>query len=67
VVACDLFSGFQSAAGTLEGAVAVADAFHLVRYVDWVVAEYHHGHYGRFRAYLVAEEFGPRLEPAFKR
>jgi hypothetical protein len=31
VVACDLFSGFRSAADTLEGAVVVADVFHLVR------------------------------------
>jgi transposase len=31
VVACDLFSGFKSAADTLESAVVVADVFHLVR------------------------------------
>lgn len=31
VVACDLFSGFKSAADTLEGAIVVADVFHLVR------------------------------------
>ncbi len=31
VVACDLFSGFKSAADTLEDAVVVADVFHLVR------------------------------------
>jgi hypothetical protein len=31
VVACDLFSGFKSAADTLDGAVVVADVFHLVR------------------------------------
>jgi transposase len=31
VVACDLFSGFKSAADTLENAVVVADVFHLVR------------------------------------
>ncbi|MQB02422.1 MAG: hypothetical protein GEU78_19765, partial [Actinobacteria bacterium] len=31
VVACDLFSGFKSAADTLEGAVVVADGFHLIR------------------------------------
>jgi transposase len=31
VVACELFSGFKSAADTLEGAVVVADVFHLVR------------------------------------
>ena len=31
VVACDLFSGFKSAADTLEHAVVVADVFHLVR------------------------------------
>jgi transposase len=31
VVACDLFSGFKSAADSLEGAVVVADVFHLVR------------------------------------
>jgi transposase len=31
VVACDLFSGFKSAADTLEGAVVVADVFHLIR------------------------------------
>jgi len=30
-VACDLFSGFKSAADTLEDAVVVADVFHLVR------------------------------------
>jgi transposase len=31
VVACDLFSGFKSAADSLDGAVVVADVFHLVR------------------------------------
>ena len=31
VVACDLFSGFKAAADTLDGAVVVADVFHLVR------------------------------------
>ena len=31
VIACDLFSGFKSAADTIEGAVIVADVFHLVR------------------------------------
>jgi transposase len=31
VVACDLFSGFKTAADSLEGAVVVADVFHLVR------------------------------------
>jgi transposase len=31
VVACDLFSGFKSAADTLEDATVVADVFHLVR------------------------------------
>jgi transposase len=31
VVACDLFSGFKSAADILEHAVVVADVFHLVR------------------------------------
>jgi transposase len=31
VVACDLFSGFKSAADTLEHAVVVADVFHLIR------------------------------------
>lgn len=31
VVACDLFSGFKSAADSLEDAVVVADVFHLVR------------------------------------
>jgi transposase len=31
VVACDLFSGFKSAADTLEDAIVVADVFHLVR------------------------------------
>ncbi|MTV27424.1 transposase [Nitriliruptoraceae bacterium ZYF776] len=31
VVACDLFSGFKSAADTLQDAVVVADVFHLVR------------------------------------
>jgi transposase len=31
VVACDLFSGFKSAADSLQDAVVVADVFHLVR------------------------------------
>ena len=31
VVACDLFSGFKTAAATLDGAVVVADVFHLIR------------------------------------
>jgi transposase len=31
VVACDLFSGFKSAAASLEHAVVVADVFHLIR------------------------------------
>jgi transposase len=31
VVACDLFSGFKTAAETLEGAVVVADVFHVIR------------------------------------
>jgi transposase len=31
VVACDLFSGFKSAAETLKDAVVVADVFHLIR------------------------------------
>jgi transposase len=31
VVACDLFSGFKSAADTIQDAVVVADVFHLVR------------------------------------
>jgi transposase len=31
VVACDLFSGFKTAADTLDDAVVVADVFHLVR------------------------------------
>lgn len=31
VVACDLFSGFKSAADTLEDAIVVADVFHLIR------------------------------------
>ena len=31
VVACDLFSGFKSAADTLEHAIVVADVFHLIR------------------------------------
>jgi transposase len=31
VVTCDLFSGFKSAADTLEGATVVADVFHLIR------------------------------------
>ncbi len=31
VVACDLFSGFKSAADTLDDAIVVADVFHLVR------------------------------------
>jgi transposase len=53
VVACDLFSGFKSAADTLEGAVVVADAFHLVRLALQVLDEVRrrrqqqiHGHRG---------------------
>jgi len=30
VIACDLFSGFKSAADTIEDAIVVADVFHLV-------------------------------------
>lgn len=47
-----------------KGRATKKDAEQLMRYVDWVVAEYHHGQYGRVRAYLVAEEFGPQLEGA---
>jgi hypothetical protein len=39
VVACDLFSGFKSAADTLEGAVVVADVFHLIRLALQVLDE----------------------------
>jgi transposase len=53
VVACDLFSGFKSAADTLEGAVVVADVFHLVRLALQVLDEVRrrrqqqiHGHRG---------------------
>lgn len=53
VVACDLFSGFKSAADTLQGAVVVADAFHLVRLALQVLDEVRrrrqqqiHGHRG---------------------
>lgn len=31
VVACDLYRGFRPAAAVLEGAVVVADAFHVVK------------------------------------
>lgn len=44
-----------------KGRATTKDAEQLMRYVDWVVDQYHHGHYERVRAYLVAEEFGPRL------
>lgn len=44
-----------------KGRATKKDAEQLMRYVDWVVDEYHHGHYERVSAYLVAEEFGPRL------
>jgi transposase len=54
VVACDLFSGFKSAADTLEDAVVVADAFHLVRLALKMMDEVRrrrqqqiHGHRGR--------------------
>jgi transposase len=53
VVACDLFSGFKSAADTLQDAVVVADAFHLVRLALQVLDEVRrrrqqqiHGHRG---------------------
>jgi transposase len=53
VVACDLFSGFKSAADTLDGAVVVADVFHLVRLALQVLDEVRrrrqqqiHGHRG---------------------
>jgi transposase len=53
VVACDLFSGFKSAADTLEGTVVVADVFHLVRLALQVLDEVRrrrqqqiHGHRG---------------------
>jgi transposase len=54
VVACDLFSGFKSAADTLQDAVVVADAFHLVRLALKMMDEVRrrrqqqiHGHRGR--------------------
>ena len=54
VVACDLFSGFKSAADTLEHAVVVADVFHLVRLGLQALDEVRrrrqqqiHGHRGR--------------------
>jgi transposase len=53
VVACDLFSGFKSAADTLQSAVVVADVFHLVRLALQVLDEVRrrrqqqiHGHRG---------------------
>ncbi len=49
-----------------KGKATKKDAEQLMRYVDWVVTEYHHGQYGRVRAYLVAEEFGPQLERALR-
>jgi transposase len=54
VVACDLFSGFKSAADSLEHAIVVADAFHLVRLALQMLDEVRrrrqqqiHGHRGR--------------------
>lgn len=56
VVACDLFSGFKSAADTLEGAIVVADVFHLVRLALQALDEVRrrrqqqiHGHRGHKR------------------
>jgi hypothetical protein len=50
-----------------KGKATKKDAEQLMRYVDWVVTEYHHGQYGRVRAYLVAEEFGPHLESGLEK
>jgi transposase len=54
VLACDLFSGFKTAAKVLEDAVVVADVFHLVKLALQVLDEVRrrrqqqiHGHRGR--------------------
>lgn len=43
------------------GRATKVHAEQLMRYVDWVVTQFHQGRYDRVRAYLVAEEFGPQL------
>ena len=74
VIACDLFSGFKSAADT-TGAIVVADPFHLVRLALQVLDEVRrrrqqqiHGHRGRkdeplFRLRRVLRVAQERLDP----
>jgi transposase len=61
VVACDLFSGFKAAADTLEHAVVVADAFHLVRLALQVLDEVR-----RRRQQQLYGHRGRKDEPLFK-
>jgi transposase len=75
IVACDLFSGFKTAADTLEGATVVADVFHLIRLALQVLDEVRrrrqqqiHGHRGRkddplFRLRRVLRVGQERLAP----
>ena len=76
VVALDLFSGFKSAADTIDGATIVADVFHLVRLALQVLDEVRrrrqqqiHGHHGHredtlFRLRRVLRVAQERLDEA---
>ncbi|MTV27447.1 ISL3 family transposase [Nitriliruptoraceae bacterium ZYF776] len=61
VVACDLFSGFKSAAETLEHAVVVADVFHLVKLSLQVLDEVR-----RLRQQQIHGHRGHKNDPLFK-
>ena len=76
VIACDLFSGYKSAADTIPGAVVVADVFHLVRLGLQALDDVRrrrqqqiHGHRGRgdeplFKLRRVLKVAQERLDPA---
>lgn len=61
VVACDLFSGFRSAAQTLEHAVVVADVFHLIRLALQALDEVR-----RRRQQQIRGHRGHKHDPLFK-
>ncbi len=79
VIACDLFSGFKSAADTVDGATVVADVFHLIRLALQAMDEVRrrrqqqiHGHRGRkhdplFRLRRVLRVGQERLDDATRR
>jgi len=49
-----------------KGAASVDDYAQVMKYVDWVCAEYAHGDYSLIDAYLVAMDFNDDVESAFR-